>query len=55
MSMTENEREELEQYRAIGSIERLKEIKAKSIEIAMILNKYTAIGSVEEFKALKGV
>ena len=61
--IAENLFEEIQQYRAIGTIEELQELKENGaftgVELAQIavnqmeLKKYMAIGTVDEFKALK--
>ena len=49
--------EELQQYRAIGTVEEIqKKLKNMSLVIDTdrdLLNRYIAIGTIEEFKALK--
>lgn len=55
--------EELEQYRAIGTVEELKSMKENGaftgVELAQLaamqmrLKEYSAIGTIDEFKALK--
>lgn len=53
----ENYKEELEQYRAIGTVEEIQQ-KLKNMSLVIdtdrdLLNRYIAIGTIEEFKALK--
>lgn len=49
----ENFKYELEQYRAIGTIEELKSLQEDYWKLNEMLKFYSEIGTVEEFKALK--
>ena len=44
---------ELEQYRAIGTVEDIKALSSMEIHNFNALQKYRAIGTIEDFKALK--
>ena len=45
--------EEIQQYRAIGTVEQLKTLQEDYWKLNEISKEYSAIGTVEEFKALK--
>ena len=45
--------EELEAYRALGTVEELQAIKASTALVTDILAEYSSIGTIELFKALK--
>ena len=45
--------EELEAYRALGTVEELQAIKASTALLTDILAEYSSIGTIELFKALK--
>lgn len=45
--------EEVEQYRAIGTVEEIQLIFSLCKDLERIVNKYEAIGTIEDFKALK--
>ena len=45
--------EEIQQYRAIGTVERLKHLEEYVDTINKLCADYSAIGTIDEFKALK--
>ena len=45
--------EEIQQYRAIGTVEDIQLIFSLCKDLEIIVKKYEAIGTIEEFKALK--
>ena len=45
--------EEIQQYRAIGTVEELQDMKNKYQEAVVDWRQYRKIGTIEEFKALK--
>lgn len=48
-----NALEEIQSYRAIGTVEEIIHSNAKALVEQVELEKYKAIGTIEEFKALK--
>lgn len=47
--------EEIQAYRAIGTVEQINRALDLGSEVHIMLKKYQKIGTTEEFKALKGV